>query len=145
MINRQDFDLSKGYRIYLNLHKDMFSIQAWNVKKKGWRVYSHMKSLVASSVTFKVYESGRQRVLKERRKNVHAYVCAKHISYAPPREKGLRNEITYNPYKGGEFTSRELKLEVVKCHTLYLTNKKMYGDKIKYNMNIGRQTKKIES
>ncbi len=96
-----------------------------------------MKSLVASSVTFKVYESGRQRVLKERRKNVHAYVCAKHISYAPPREKGLINEITYNPYKGGVFTSRELKLEVIKCHTLYLTNKKMYGDKIKYNMNIG--------
>jgi len=87
------------YYIYRNLHTDGFSI-----RYRG-RVIDRLNRFTALNVTFKVNESGRQRVIKEGRKNVHAFVVAD--SY-----KGLINNevdldrcvrITYNPYTDKQF------------------------------------------
>ena len=61
-----------------------------------------------------VSEKGRQRVLKERRKNVHAFVRGTLLSYHkallyPELEIGSRYEkaldvVSYNPFKGPKFT-----------------------------------------
>jgi hypothetical protein len=60
-------------RVYFNLHKKLLSIQT---KVNGaWKVISHRQSVSLSDVTFKVSECGRQRVIKNKRKNVHAYIC----------------------------------------------------------------------
>jgi len=96
------FDLSKPVRLYYNLHKHCLSILAKS--SKGLRLYCHTDNstvLKLERVSFKVYEVGRERVLRERRKNVHAYVIG-YISegVVDCPEYGL---ISYNPYKAGHF------------------------------------------
>lgn len=89
-------------RVYFNLHKKLFSIQQ---KVNGkWKVIDHVDSYNLSNVTFKVYEAGRQRVLKEKRKTVHAYLIGK-FSLMP--EFGMFPAgylVRYNPYEMEKFT-----------------------------------------
>lgn len=90
--------------VYFNLHKKCFSIKALEGADKG-RVVAHVNDVTIYNPTFKVSEAGRQRVLKERRKNVHAGVVGewfehefntfKNVEYAGI----LGRAVTYNPYK----------------------------------------------
>ena len=83
-------------RVYRNLHTGTLSMQAYNPEKKGWRVISHPFQVKLQDVKFVVNEGGRQRVLKEKRKNVHAWIEGNLISYETSR---FINEAKYNPYK----------------------------------------------
>lgn len=87
------------YYIYRNLRTGGFS-----VRYRG-RVIDRLNIFTAMNVEFKVNELGRQRVIKEKQKNVHAFVVA-------GRYKGLINKeyaldklikITYNPYTDAQF------------------------------------------
>jgi hypothetical protein len=80
--------------IYFNLHKMCLS-----VRSKGL-VIKHADQITLSNVTFKVREGGRQRVIKEKKKNVHAFVKGMEIDKAAS-DKGRR--VSYNPYKAGHF------------------------------------------
>jgi hypothetical protein len=58
-------------RVYRNLHKHCYSVQA---KVNGrWKVSEHRQSLSLRDVTFKVYEAGRLRTIEEGKKFVHSY------------------------------------------------------------------------
>ena len=71
--------------IYRNLHNGLISIKS----DSSGLVLGHAKSVDIVGADFVVNEAGRQRVLKEKQKNVHAYV------------KGLLlNTIGFKPYKG---------------------------------------------
>jgi hypothetical protein len=59
--------------IYWNLHRKLYSVRALEGPQKG-RVIGHAREVLLDSVTFKVREGGRQRVIREQRKNVHAFV-----------------------------------------------------------------------
>ena len=59
--------------VYFNLHRKLFSVKALEGPDKG-KVIGHTTYLWLKDVTFKVSEAGRQRVLREKRKNVHAGV-----------------------------------------------------------------------
>lgn len=59
--------------VYFNLHKKLFSIKALEGSNKG-RVIAHSSSVSLKDASCKVSEAGRQRVIKEKRKNVHAGV-----------------------------------------------------------------------
>lgn len=84
------------YYIYWNFHKKMYS-----VRYKG-RVIGHTKSLVAFDVKLQVSQKGREKVLREKRKNVHAYVVAKDI-LSDMSVRGEPTEVSYNPYKNDSF------------------------------------------
>jgi hypothetical protein len=59
-------------RVYFNLHKKMLSVQE---KINGsWKVVDHVEQIWLGNAKFKVSEVGRQRVIKNKRKNVHAYI-----------------------------------------------------------------------
>lgn len=45
--------------------------------------------------------AGRERVLRERRKNVHAFLRGTPTTDAPPEGEPVR--VTYNPYTSGSF------------------------------------------
>jgi hypothetical protein len=91
--------------VYFNLHRKLWSIKALEGPMKG-RVIDHQRQVYLERCTFKVSEAGRQRVLRERKKNVHAGVVgylsstkANHI--VPPG--GFSIPIVYNPYKYDRF------------------------------------------
>ena len=82
--------------VYYNLHKNTWSIRDCKTRK----VIGHADRVVLESVKPKVSQAGRQRVLKEKRKNVHAglegYLLDPDNMWDNPR---LAKPITYNPYK----------------------------------------------
>lgn len=113
--------------VYFNLHTHLWSIKALEGKNKG-RVVAHARRLTLSDVSFRVSEAGRQKVLREQVKNVHAYV----VGYLnliegatwrypetfiqngewPEIDDSERCYITYNPYRDTGFIDRETRSPV---------------------------------
>ncbi len=83
--------------IYRNLHHGL----AFSIRERG-RVIERLTSFVAYNVRFKVGEAGRQRVLREQQKNVHAFVVAERYSIASVLTDDLI-PVTYNPYENSTF------------------------------------------
>lgn len=123
------------FRIYRNLHKNCFSIQKWIPEKKGYRLHSHEQNIIAHEVEFKVSNAGRNSVLKNKQKNVHAFVyCKNYITFAEPLETG--DEIIYNPYTEPNFYYLNSKERIDKIDKLILTNNKCYVYDKKTKNNI---------
>ena len=81
-------------RVYFNLHKKLLSVQA---KVNGnWKVIRHVNEIMLSDVKFRVYEAGRQRVLNEKRKNVHAFIVGNLVEEVPDDKM---TTVRYNPYQ----------------------------------------------
>ena len=84
--------------VYRNLHKNCYSVRALTGENKG-RVIDHVRSITLKDATFVVQPAGRDRVLREKRKNVHAfvrgYVTDESITH------GMR--VRYDPYLNDAF------------------------------------------
>ncbi|OBX64310.1 hypothetical protein A9299_09900 [Moraxella osloensis] len=87
---------NKPVKVYKNLHNGMFSIQ-----QEG-KIIGHAKNVCLKNVSFKVSETGRQRVIKEKQKNVHAFVIGEVVDFIQTDHLNGR-QISYNPYKQGFF------------------------------------------
>jgi len=101
-VKNRIIDKSKPLKVYWNLHRKCYSVQ------QNGLVVGHTDRIELCDVTFKVSEAGRQRVLKERKKNVHAFVTG--YLYDGKEEPNYNtrrfpNEIhiVYNPYKYDSF------------------------------------------
>lgn len=83
-------------RVYRNLHRGCWSIQ----DEKGKLVLGYAMTIQLKDVSFHVNEKGRQRVLKEKKKNVHAKVWGTVVGF----ENGYQKDVAYyNPYKTDKF------------------------------------------
>jgi hypothetical protein len=96
--------------VYFNLHRKCWSIKALSSEgsiKRG-RVFAHAKTVHLIDCTLKVSEAGRQRVLREKRKNVHAGIVGELIAYDFAYDFAPVNgvAVTYNPYKYETFVRR---------------------------------------
>jgi hypothetical protein len=67
----------KKVKVYRNLHKGCYSIQY-----KG-RVVAHADEVLIREPVFRVQPAGRKRVLRTKKKNVHAFVVGELISFVP--------------------------------------------------------------
>jgi len=104
--------------VYRNLNNGMLSIRDAKTK----HVVGHADRVTLMDVTFHVSQAGRERVLRERRKNVHAVVRGALVSYmfgdgykgrsledylsflANPQFRPIAfGRVRYNPYESGEF------------------------------------------
>lgn len=105
-------------RTYRNLNNGMISIMCDQTK----RIVGHSTYIELQNVEFKVNESGRQRVIRHRRKNAHAFaigdiiVAEGLVAYkersACLSEPNTSHEMTiplrYNPYESGSFLDASL-------------------------------------
>jgi len=82
--------------VYFNLHKKLFSVR----DHITGIVVGHTDMIALENVTFKVSEAGRQRVLREKRKNVHAGVMGIVKDFPCPV---AWSTAFYNPYKYESF------------------------------------------
>ena len=103
--------------VYRNLHNGMLSIRDAKTK----HVVGHADRVTLADATFHVSQSGRERVLREKRKNVHAVVRGTLVSfmfgggykgrslssYVPdgevPQFAMSDVQVKYNPYKYSTF------------------------------------------
>ena len=95
-------------KVYFNLHKKLFSVVAMEGENKG-RVIEHIDKINLENCSFRVQKSGREKVLREKRKNVHAYISGYKVS---SDNKRLQSEATYNPYKYSTFVDKNSFLPV---------------------------------
>lgn len=91
-------------RVYYNLNRSVWSVQHY-LPGKGWRVREHLTSLVLEDVEFKVYEAGRQRVLANKRKNVHAFAIGELVSRDGSGYTDHLPRAGYNPYRAPYFVN----------------------------------------
>ena len=96
--------------VYWNLHKDCFSIQSREKGSYG-KVVAHAESVAVDLPEFVVRQAGRERVLKEGKKNVHAFVVGE-VDYDSFYNLGHGTKITYNPYKFNSFVIADTKEQV---------------------------------
>ena len=99
--------------VYFNLHKRVFSVRSC----KTGRVVHHTKNVHIRDPQFVVREGGRQRVLRERKKNVHAFVrgYATYFEDCP-----MSDTIGYNPFKYDSFVKMPDETPVHKAKRAWL-------------------------
>ena len=109
--------------VYYNLHKHTFSVQ-----KNGIVVF-HTDYLKLKDVEFRVRVGGKEKVRKEKSKNVHAFVigvledfCEYPCEEMP--EEPVGEIITYNPYLYDSFVFRKTKEPIYNANEVVMINLK---------------------
>ena len=90
-------DFSKTVDVYFNLH-----LRVWSIRQAG-RVVAHSEFVSLVDCAFVVNEAGRQRVLIEKKKNVHAFVRGRALPHWFGTAWNGERPASYNPYKAGNF------------------------------------------
>ena len=103
---RYKIDYSKPVRVYKNLNKGCWSIQQNGLVK----AYSDEINLF--NCEFLVNQKNRQRVIKTKRKNVHAFVRG----YIWDTPIDLIKQVSYNPYVNWYFYDTNDLVSVHKAH-----------------------------
>ena len=99
-------DFDKPVRVFRNWKHGCYSIM------QGATALVSARQVSLADVEFRVRESGRQRMLRERRKNVHAYAVGRLVDYVHPSEAreiaGMAGRgIIYDPYRFASFVDGE--------------------------------------
>lgn len=106
--------------VYWNLHKDLYSL-----RHKG-KVIRYETCVVLDNAIFHVNENGRQRVLRDNKKNVHAYVKGTlledkdYVDAIRAFTTEPTYEVTYNPYKHNSFCFRSTGTSINKADRVIL-------------------------
>lgn len=121
--NNEDDFIGKRVMVYYNLHKHTFSI---SYKSK---VILHADYVKLSDVEFRIRQGGKEKVRKEKNKNVHAFVIGDLIEYCQYPCKNIPEEptdniVTYDPYKYDSFVYKNTEEPVYKAKEVDLINLK---------------------
>ena len=118
---RYKVDESRKVFVYKNLHKD-----CWSIRQDGL-VKAHADDICLFDCSFRVANKGREKVRREKRKNVHAGISGYIDTFEVDKwEDNNPNtaRTSYNPYKNETFVdtagapvywSRSVKLETGCC------------------------------
>ena len=111
--------------VYFNLHKKVWSVKALEGPRKGL-VIQHAKELSLRDVKFKVSKAGRERVLREKRKNVHAGIegyIVDNVSDVITWSK----MVSYNPYKADHFYCKETNEPVFNAQRVFMAERTVWA------------------
>ena len=97
---RSLIDPDRKVEVYRNLHK-----KCWSVRQDGL-VKFHSQQVCLQNCKFAVQPAGRAKVLREKRKNVHAFIrgylwdgkISEDIA-----NSNIWDNVSYNPYKSNTF------------------------------------------
>ncbi|MGN4128111.1 hypothetical protein ACMGD3_24355 [Lysinibacillus sphaericus] len=121
--------------VYYNLHKHLFSVKALEGEYEG-KVVLHLPLLYMREAEFVVNEKGRIRVLRERKKYVHAGVRGYLDTGLNVRD--YSEAVAYNPYKTKTFVCVSTNEAIFKVKNVMLKDKCVWTTNIIKKM-IGHQ------
>lgn len=109
--------------VYYNLHKHTFSIQ------KNGIVVLHADYVKLNNVEFRVRVGGKEKVRKEKSKNVHAFVIGTLEDFCEYPCQDILQEpegeiVTYNPYLFDNFVFKKTKEPVFFAKDVEMVNLK---------------------
>ena len=112
----------KPFEVYRNLNRRCFSV------RQGGKVVAHADGFVVENARAKISEAGRQRVIAERSKNVHAVIIGDRLVLGAIDSEGLGmlDELYYDPYKLDSFINRRTGEKVVECRAVYFADGKAW-------------------
>lgn len=97
-------------RVYVYRNLKYKGEVVWSVRDASTgRVVMHLDEILLQSASFSVGKAGRKRVLREKRKNVHAGIVGRPVDWVKGMEYANMREATYNPYKYDTFVDRQTK------------------------------------
>jgi hypothetical protein len=96
MKGKHMIDKNRRVYVYFNLHK-----LVWSVRQDG-RIVEHTKYIMLKDARFLVGQAGRKKVLREKKKNVHAGISG-YIVDRVPNIPDFCTTVSYNPYKNETF------------------------------------------
>jgi hypothetical protein len=108
--------------VHWNFHKKCFSIKYKN------EPVIHADLVQLENVKFHVRPNGRKKVLKEKVKNVHAFVIGTLLDYMPKGDicgvyfNGTYKKIDYNPYISDSFYNKKTKKPIFEAKKVILHN-----------------------
>lgn len=115
--------LEKGQRIqvYRNLRKNNFSIR----DAKTRRVIAYGTDIILSNIRMCVQKGGRERVIREKWKNIHAFVSG---TYEGNNYVDLKDweVIYYNPYTTDTFINKSTGEPIFRANVAYLSKGKCF-------------------
>jgi hypothetical protein len=93
--------------VYRNLHNGLMS-----VREAHGLVLTHENEVFVRDASFVVQQAGRERVLREQKKNVHAFVRGELAGFSAGSLQGFDNfeswnKARYNPYEGPTFVDSD--------------------------------------
>lgn len=110
--------------VYFNLHKKCWSVKALEGPNKG-RVIAHEDTINLWMPVFKVSQKGRERVLREKVKNVHAGIVGLWYKDSVFDIKKCV-EVTYNPYKYSSFVTKLNEYPIKFANIAMLSNGRVF-------------------
>ena len=118
---RYHIDTARKVFVYKNLHKD-----CWSVKQDGL-VKAHATEIELWDCAFRVNKAGRERVLKEKRKNVHAGISGyiDHLGMGAYGSVGVA--VTYNPYNNETFIEKDSQKPIYNSNYAKLKPKQVFA------------------
>ena len=116
--------------VYRNLHKNCWSVR----DNKTGRVLRHVDEIHLLDADLVVRPAGREKVLREKRKNVHAFAKGEITAWIPRLPEGWHlnkdeyeahdiTQIVYNPYLYDSFVYVDSKEPIFRAERIYLTKK----------------------
>jgi len=96
-------DRSREVQVYRNLHGDR--LHTFSIRQAG-RVVAHAEALMLSDARFVVQQLGRERCVRQGRKNVHAWIAGRLSGSAMGtclERKSLPVVVTYDPQAAPTF------------------------------------------
>lgn len=113
-------DFAKPVRVYRNLN-DRTGDRRYSIWQNGF-VVGHANAINLMGGKFKVQQGGRARVLRDKKKNVHAWVtgliCQSAIMVS-------NNRVSYNPYTDESFKCGEEPVSIL--HYLHISEKGVFA------------------
>ena len=99
-------DPNRPVRVFKN-----WKLGCWNLMQDGL-VRASARHVRLEQVEFRVRETGRQRALREGRRNVHAYAIGRLVAHVHPDDPGYLadiggREVTYDARVNQSFVERE--------------------------------------
>ena len=104
--------------VYYNLHNKTFSV------RHAGRVWFHTNVLTLRNCKFAVQPAGRAKVLKEKKKNVHAFIRGFFVRGDDHTNHRMLHaqQAMYNPYKTSTFVNVNSGEPVYEADMVYLNN-----------------------
>ena len=120
-------DPNKKIEIYFNLHK-----KTWSVRQGG-KVVQHTNFICVRDPQYVVRKTGKEKVRREKRKNVHAFVRG-YVENRLPTFPKKNMFVTYNPYKNDSFVERNTNDSICSSPfaALEVVNKKPFVEALWY-------------
>ena len=106
----------KTVKVYRNLRTGTFSVQHQGL------VVAHLETVHLLGVRFAVSEAGRQRVIRDKQKNVHAFLIGTLTDQAPATAEA----VSYNPYHAGHFFAKQTGAAVYTAPAATLTTGRIF-------------------